>query len=127
MHSLILTFLLHAVAVLALGSSSLARAENDLAPGTLRAASFNPVTFLRQAIAAFKPTTLAESARNAASSPLSVDFESGAEDDRVSLLLAESQLRVRLGKELQLHCEVSSRDEFEPELGLDLALQFKFK
>lgn len=60
---------------------------------------------------------------------LTIDFVSGNEYDRVSLSLADSQVRVRLGEELRLHCEVSSRDELDmdPELGIDLGLRFRFK
>lgn len=60
---------------------------------------------------------------------IDVDFARGSERDRVTLSLADSELRVRLGEELRLHCEVSSRDELyaAPELGIGLALRFKFQ
>jgi hypothetical protein len=75
-------------------------------------------------------TTLAtRSAAIAATNELRVQFAASEEHDNVSLLLAESQIRVRLAQDLQLRCEVSSQEELntDPELKLDLRVQFKFK
>lgn len=49
--------------------------------------------------------------------------------DRVSLVLAESQLRVRLADDVQLRCEISSRDleNTDAEITFDLGVQFRFK
>jgi hypothetical protein len=60
---------------------------------------------------------------------LTIRFAPDPQHNRVSLLLAESQVRVLLARDLLLRCEVSSRDEnnADPELKLDLGLQFKFK
>jgi hypothetical protein len=114
------------------------QAEEKLAAIELSYA-FKPVLLLRQAIASFVGASVDASTATRSFAPtvattrneqaLSVDFSSRHERDRVSLILAESQVRVRLGQDLQLHCEVSSTDEVdrEPELGIDLALQFRFK
>lgn len=52
----------------------------------------------------------------------------GGEPRTVTLLLAESELRFRLARDLQLRCEVSSHDEpnAAPELQLDFGLEFRF-
>jgi hypothetical protein len=95
--------------------------------------AITPVTLLRQAFASLLGTIDSQSsmktfAANLHEQALSVDFSAPEERDRVSLILAESQVRVRLRQGLQLHCELSSTDEVdrEPELGIDFALQFKF-
>jgi hypothetical protein len=119
--------------------SAAASAEQSASaePLLARPDSFDSATLLRHVIAALLPTHgpsgLLE--RSDAESELDVDFASGNEHDRVSVSLADSELRVRLGEELRLHCEVSSRDELEatpeldgtPELGIDLAIRFKFQ
>jgi hypothetical protein len=92
----------------------------------------NPVTLLREAIAALMPAVGQDEALGGYADvreDLAIDFASDNEYDRVSVSLADSQVRVRLGDELRLHCEVSSRDELDtdPELGIDLGLRFRFK
>jgi hypothetical protein len=102
--------------------------DRTVAAERLPRAAFNPVTFLRQAIAVVLPAhSDAAVVADDAEAGLAVAFASGAHE-RVSLSLAESRLRVRLGEELQLHCEVSSYElDAEPELGIDLAIRFKFE
>jgi hypothetical protein len=109
----------------------------------------NPVVLLSQAIASIMGleadyVTLTESSLRTASlvtrraalalsgaqvNGMNLEFVAGREQATVSLLLAESQIRVRLAPDLLLRCEVSSRDEanVDPELQFDLGVQFKFK
>ena len=109
----------------------------------------NPVVLLRQAIASIMGheadyATLADASRRTASlvtrhaslafpgsqvNAMNLEFVAGPEQATVSLLLAESQVHVRLAPDWLLRCEVSSRDEanVDPELRVDLGLQFKFK
>jgi hypothetical protein len=109
----------------------------------------NPVLLLSQAIASIMGLeadyiTLAEDSRRSASlvtrraslalsgaqvNAMNLEFVAGREQATVSLLLAESQIHVRLAPDLLLRGEVSSRDEanVDPELKFDLGLQFKFK
>jgi hypothetical protein len=99
----------------------------------------NPVALLSQAIASIIGVeadyvvlgdgSLRAAALAAQTSGMNLEFAAGREQAKVSLLLAESQIRVRLAPDLLLRCEVSSRDEanVDPELKFDLGLQFKFK
>ncbi|HVF16787.1 MAG TPA: hypothetical protein VNA21_07735 [Steroidobacteraceae bacterium] len=99
----------------------------------------NPVALLSQAIASIIGVeadyvvlgdgSLRAAALVAQTSGMNLEFAAGREQATVSLLLAESQIRVRLAPDLLLRCEVSSRDEanVDPELKFDLGLQFKFK
>ena len=92
-------------------------------------------SFVLTALAMSAPVWADDSAKPAldrepeAEPELDVDFASGPENERVSVSLANSELLVRLGKELRLHCEVSSRDDLDaaPELGIGLALRFRFQ
>jgi len=99
--------------------------------GPITSLRLTSTTWLRHAIAALLPSHGAKSTleRPNHDSVLDVDFASGNEHDRVSVSLADSELRVRLGEGLRLHCEVSSRDELDtaPELGIDLAIRYKFQ
>ena len=132
-HASLLFLLVRSFALMAVALSSAAWAEapasteQHLAP-TPR---FNPTTFLRQAIAALLPANAASGVLDRAdtAAALDVDFASSDESDRVSLSLADSEVRVRLGEGLRLHCEVSSREELyaAPELGIDLAIRFEFQ
>ena len=116
-------------AAFAIIASETARADDAVIARPTRAPALNPVTLLREAITALLPAAqdadLAKLAYRA--DALELDFASG--NERVSLSLAESQVSVRLGEELRLHCEVSSIDEMDsdPELGIDVGLRFKFK
>jgi hypothetical protein len=66
---------------------------------------------------------------SAQSNSADLEFVAGHEQATVTLLLAESQVRVRLAPDLLLRCEVSSRDDAntDAELKFDLGVQFKFK
>jgi hypothetical protein len=79
---------------------------------------------VRMAAALASRSPLFPQARN-----LTIRFAPDPEHHRVSLLLADSQVRVRLTHDVLLRCEVSSRDESnaDAELKLDLGVQFKFK
>jgi hypothetical protein len=96
----------------------------------------NPVAFIGEVIATLRGTIERSEVdaemlarRSAAIAGLSVPFASGRESDRVSLVLAESELRIKLAQDVQLRCEVSSRDEanIDPELQLGIGVQFTFK
>ena len=102
----------------------------------------NPVALLGQAIASLlgsntELSALGADGRYAASlaaslppgNDLAVRFAASPKHSRVSLLLAESQVHVRLAQDLLLRCEVSSRDDAnaDAELKFDLGVQFKFK
>jgi hypothetical protein len=118
------------------------------APGNIEL--LNPVALISEVFAALVPTMargpdaqnalLRNSGRNVmplairsaalAQTPgIRVQFATQSEQDKVSLVLAQSQVRVRLAQDLQLRCEVSSQDEMnaDPELKLDVGVQFKFK
>jgi hypothetical protein len=58
-----------------------------------------------------------------------IRFAPAPEHNRVSLVLAESQVRIRLAHDVSLRCEVSSLDDSnaDAELKLALGVQFKFK
>jgi hypothetical protein len=60
---------------------------------------------------------------------LAIRVATDPDHHRVHLLLAESQVRVRLAHDLLLRCEVSTQDESNTDLELkvDLGVQFKFK
>jgi hypothetical protein len=110
----------------------------------------NPVALIKEVIAALVPTTVrgaeaqhillggddrlvmslaTRSAALAQTQGMRVQFATDSEQDKVSLLLAQSEVRVRLAQDLQLRCEVSSQDEMnvDPELKLDVGVLFKFK
>jgi hypothetical protein len=110
----------------------------------------NPVALISEVIAALVPTTVratdtqtillesndrdsmslvTRSAALAQTQKIRVQFAANNEHDKVSLLLAQSQVRVRLAHDLQLRCEVSSQDEMnvDPEIKLDIGVLFKFE
>jgi hypothetical protein len=119
-----------ALAAIAFGSAAWGDERASSIEPVTPAGRINPVMLLRQALASVVPAQEERMRLRAErDAGLSVDFASGNERDRVSLSLAESQVSVRLGEDLQLNCEVSSRDlvEAAPELGIDLAIQFKFR
>jgi hypothetical protein len=60
---------------------------------------------------------------------MNLEFAARPDQATVSLLLAESQIRIRLAPDLLLRCEVSSRDEAnaDAELKFELGVHFKFK
>jgi len=103
---------------------------------------FNPVAFLSQVVAAVLRGETAKAslprmsfAQPPAYAPLTADeslviqFAPGREHHTIALVLAESQLRVKLAQDWSLRCELASRDEAnaDAELHVDLGLHFRFK
>jgi hypothetical protein len=131
-HTSLLILLVRTLAVTAISFGSIAHGDEPVSAKAppAHAPRINPMTFLRQAIASVVPAQEERMRLRAErEAGLSVDFASGNERDRVSVSLAKSQVRVRLGEDLHLNCEVSSHDELDagPELGIDLGIQFKFR
>jgi hypothetical protein len=105
----------------------------------------NPLTLLSEAIATLirreaRHVTLSDGARYSVQqgarasalvpqSEMTVRFAQDNEHDKVSLLLAESQIRIRLAQDLQLRCELSSSDEpnLDPEIKLGVGVHFRFE
>ena len=93
----------------------------------------NPVTFLKSIASLLSPQLAAPRADAlvsfATDQRLAIDFASGGDEERVSLVLAESQIRVRLAPDLHLRCEISSneRENADAEVELGLGVQFRFK
>jgi len=130
-----------------LGMSAIAKAEQHeparLHPpkSTTTIELFNPVAFLSQVItsvigvdsATFERVSFGPSISRtplvSTANALSVQFIPGGDQQKVALVLAESQLRVKLTQDWLLRCELASRDEAnaDAELQVDLGLQFKFK
>jgi hypothetical protein len=125
------------VFVLATSVHADARADQSVQAKPVAArTSLNPVAFIGEVIATLRGTIERSEVdaemlarRSAAAAGLSVPFASGRESDRVSLVLAESELRIKLAQDVQLRCEVSSRDavNIDPELQLGVGVQFTFK
>jgi hypothetical protein len=91
----------------------------------------NPVTLIGEVIATLRKTIERSEVDSAAlaTAGLSVPFAADTETDRIRLVLAESELRVKLARDVQLRCDVTSRDEpnIDPELQLGIGVQFRFK
>lgn len=91
----------------------------------------NPVTLIGEVVATLRKTIERGEASHVAlaTAGLSVPFAADRETDRVSLVLAESELRVKLARDVQLRCDLTSRDEanIDPELQLGIGVQFRFK
>jgi hypothetical protein len=149
-----LRFLLACVCIGVAATGSV-KADSRVDPSTVVAPAaktstieLNPVVLLSQVIASIMGIeadyiTLAHGSRHTASvitrhanlalsaaqmNAMNLEFVAGPEQATVSLLLAQSQVHVRLAPDLLLRGEVSSRDEanVDPELRFDLGLQFKF-
>lgn len=91
----------------------------------------NPVALIGEVVATLrKKIERSEVESVAHATPgLRVPFAADSETDRVSLVLAESELRVKLAQDVQLRCDVTSRDEanIDPELQFGIGVQFRFK
>jgi hypothetical protein len=99
-------------------------------PGETRSL-LNPVALIGEVVATLRKTIERSEVGSAtlAKTGLRVPFATGSETDRVSLVLAESELLVKLAHDVQLRCDVTSRDEanIDPELQLGIGVQFRFK
>ena len=121
-----------ALATLATLAHADARADRSLQakPEPTRSL-LNPVTLIAEVIATLRKTIERSDvdSTSLARAGLSVPFAADSETDRISLVLAESELTVKLAQDVQLRCEVSSRDEanIDPELQLGIDVQFRFK
>jgi hypothetical protein len=126
-------------AILAIALCCSARADNLIEHGapsvpkhvTTRShlAGLSPVALLSQAVARLVGADRHRTSNERGADAMHVTFSEEGEPDIVSLVLAQSQLRVRLSQAMQLRCELSSLDQAntDPELKLDLRLHFTFR